>query len=170
MTDPSRVLEHSAVARVRAKLADLDVAGQVVILDDAARTAVQAAEQLGIAVDQIANSLIFTSHAPDQDRPAPLLVLASGGHRVDTTALAARLGLTRLDRADAPTVREATGFAIGGVAPVGHPQPIRTVVDEALAAYDVVWAAAGHPHAVFPTSYPELLRITGGDAHPVAAD
>ena len=78
--------------------------------------------------------LIFTSHGPDQAGPAPLLVLASCGHRVDTTALAARLGLTRLDRADAPTVREATGFAIGGVAPVGHPQPIRTVVDEALAS------------------------------------
>jgi prolyl-tRNA editing enzyme YbaK/EbsC (Cys-tRNA(Pro) deacylase) len=94
----------------------------------------------------------------------PVLVMTSGAHRVDTTQVAALLQVEQVRRADADTVRTATGYAIGGVAPVGHPEPLRTLVDIALARYDVVWAAAGHPHAVFPTSYDELLRITGGTA------
>jgi prolyl-tRNA editing enzyme YbaK/EbsC (Cys-tRNA(Pro) deacylase) len=96
----------------------------------------------------------------------PLLVMTSGAHRVDTALVAKALGVSSVDRADAKSVRAWTGQVIGGVGPVAHPAPIRTLVDNWLARYDVVWAAAGHPHAVFPTSFGELLRITGG----IAAD
>lgn len=155
---------HPAVVRVTARLAELGATGEVRVLSDAARTAAQAAEQLGVTTAQIANSLVFSADG------SPVLVLASGGHRVDTAKVAALLGVTRVDRADPDFVRTHTGFAIGGVAPVGHPEPLRTLVDTALAAYDEVWAAAGHPHTVFPTTYDELLRITGGTPATVAAD
>jgi prolyl-tRNA editing enzyme YbaK/EbsC (Cys-tRNA(Pro) deacylase) len=94
--------------------------------------------------------------------PIPLLVLTSGSHRVDVEHLGSALKL-RLGRADPEFVRAATGQPIGGVAPVGHPAPVRTVVDRALADHPVVWAAAGHPHAVFPSTFDELVRLTGGD-------
>ncbi len=150
---------HPAVRRVVAALTDHGVPGmpdRLRVLDDSARTAAQAAEQLGVGVAQIANSLVFSAD------DAPLLVMASGGHRVDTAKVAALVGAQRVDRADADFVRTHTGFAIGGVAPVGHPEPLRTLVDNDLAAFDEVWAAGGHPHTVFPTTYDELLRITGG--------
>jgi prolyl-tRNA editing enzyme YbaK/EbsC (Cys-tRNA(Pro) deacylase) len=95
--------------------------------------------------------------------------MASGGHRVDTEKLSAILDGATITKANADDVRRATGFAIGGVAPVGHPEPLRTIVDIALSRYDVVWAAGGHPHYVFPTSYDELLRITAGEAAEVGA-
>ena len=98
----------------------------------------------------------------------PLLVLASGAHRVDTEKLAAELGVRRIRRADPKFVRQATGQVIGGVAPLGHPSRLRTVVDTALADYEEVWAAGGIPHAVFPTTYAELLAVTGGTATAVA--
>jgi prolyl-tRNA editing enzyme YbaK/EbsC (Cys-tRNA(Pro) deacylase) len=100
---------------------------------------------------------------------APILVVASGQHRVDTQRLATVLGASQITKANADDVRAATGFAIGGVAPVGHPEPLRTVIDVALSQYDEVWAAGGHPHYVFPTSYDELLRITGGEAAEIGA-
>ena len=149
---------HPSVARVTARLAELGADGSVTELDSSARTAVQAAEQLGVEVAQIANSLVFDADG------APLLVLSSGGHKVDTAKVAGLIGATSVDRATPDFVRAHTGFAIGGVAPVGHPEPLRTLVDTALERYDVVWAAAGHPHSVFPTTYAELLRITGGTA------
>ena len=155
---------HPSVVRVTARLAELGAGGQVRTLDDAARTAAQAAAQLGIEVAQIANSLVFAADG------APLLVMASGGHRVDTAKVAALVGATSVDRATPDFVRTHTGFAIGGVAPVGHPEPLRTLVDTALERYDVVWAAAGHPHSVFPTTYAELVRITGGTPADVGAD
>ena len=154
-----------AVDRVRAALAAAgatDAADGVRMLDSAARTAAQAAEQLGVRPAQIANSLVFV--ARQDGRTEPVLVLASGGHRVDTGKVAELLGAERVERADPDTVRAATGVAIGGVPPIGHPQPLRTLVDAALAAYDAVWAAAGHPHSVFPTSHEELVRITGGSS------
>ena len=160
-----------AVTRVRAALAEAgaaDAADGVRVLDSAARTAAQAAEQLGVEPAQIANSLVFV--AGDGERTEPVLVLASGGHRVDTAKVAGLLGVERVRRADPDTVRAATGVAIGGVPPIGHPQPLTTLVDDALAAYDAVWAAAGHPHAVFPTTHDELVRITGGTSANVAAD
>ncbi|MFK3982091.1 YbaK/EbsC family protein [Micromonospora sp. NPDC050397] len=135
---------------------------QVRILPDAVHTAAAAAAALDIEVGQIANSLIF-----DAD-DTPLLVLTSGAHRVDTSRLAAALGLTALRRASPEFVRRHTGQPIGGVAPVGHPAPVRTLVDIALDKYPEVWAAGGVPQAVFPTTYAELLRITGGSAAEVA--
>ena len=94
---------------------------------------------------------------------APLLVLTSGAHRVDTGKVAALIGAARVRRASPDFVRAATGQAIGGVAPVGHPAPLRTLVDRDLARYDEVWAAGGIPHAVFPTTFAELVKVTGGE-------
>jgi prolyl-tRNA editing enzyme YbaK/EbsC (Cys-tRNA(Pro) deacylase) len=147
--------EHPAVDRVVRALSEHGVTAEVRWLDDAATTAAQAAAALGINVGQIANSLIFLLDG------APLLVLTSGAHRVDVAWLGEQLGGT-ITRASAAVVKEATGQVIGGVAPLGHPVPVRTLVDEALAQYDVVWAAAGHAHTVFPTSYAELIQVTGG--------
>jgi prolyl-tRNA editing enzyme YbaK/EbsC (Cys-tRNA(Pro) deacylase) len=147
------VIDTSRFGRV---LRELGVPGEVRVLPDSAPTAAAAAAQLGCEVGAIANSLVFDADG------APLLVMTSGAHRVDTSRVAALVGAAAVGRADARSVRAWTGQVIGGVAPVGHPAPIRTLVDAWLAKYDVVWAAAGHPHAVFPTSFDELLRITGG--------
>ncbi|RKR87219.1 prolyl-tRNA editing enzyme YbaK/EbsC (Cys-tRNA(Pro) deacylase) [Micromonospora pisi] len=135
---------------------------RVRILPEAVHTAAAAAAALGVEVGQIANSLIFEADG------TPLLVLTSGAHRVDTPRLAATLGLGTLKRATPEFVKHHTGQPIGGVAPVGHPGPVRTVVDTALAGHPEVWAAGGVPRAVFPTTYPELLRLTGGDPAEVA--
>ena len=135
---------------------------QVILLDDAVHTAAAAAEALCVEVGQIANSLIFDADGE------PLLVLTSGAHRVDTAKVAAGLGVSKLRRATPEFVREHTGQAIGGVAPVGHPKPVRTLVDTALQAYDTIWAAGGVPRAVFPISYAELLRVTAGTPADVA--
>ena len=143
-------------ASFAAVLRNLGVAGQVRELPEPAPTAATAAAQLGCEVGAIANSLIFDADG------APLLVMTSGAHRVDTPRVAALTGVSAVSRADARSVREWTGQAIGGVAPVGHPRPVRTVVDTWLEKYDVVWAAGGHSHTVFPTSFAELVRITGG--------
>jgi prolyl-tRNA editing enzyme YbaK/EbsC (Cys-tRNA(Pro) deacylase) len=137
-------------------LRSLGVPGSVRVLPDAAPTAASAAAQLGCEVGAIANSLIFAADG------APLLVMTSGAHRVDTSLVASLIGAAVVDRASAQAVREWTGQAIGGVGPVGHPAPIRTLVDIWLDKYDVIWAAAGHPHTVFPTTFGELVRITNG--------
>jgi prolyl-tRNA editing enzyme YbaK/EbsC (Cys-tRNA(Pro) deacylase) len=155
---------HPSIDKVTRALAEAGATGGVRQLDSSARTAALAAEQLGVEVGAIANSLVFAADG------RPLLVLTSGSHRVDTTLLARTLGVERISRADPEFVREHTGQAIGGVAPVGHPGPLTTVVDRALASYPVVWAAAGHPNAVFPTSFDELVRITGGTPAVVASD
>lgn len=154
---------HPNTANVAAVLDACGVTGEVVELPERAATAAAAAAQLGCAVGAIANSLIF--RADD----APLLVLTSGAHRVDTELLGEQLRLPRIGRGEPDFVREVTGQPIGGVAPVGHPSPIRTVVDLALQDHDVVWAAAGHPHTVFRTTCAELLRITGGTLAKVGA-
>ena len=132
------------------------IMGDIVVLPDAASTAVLAAEALGVEVGAIANSLVFWSDGE------PLLVMTSGAHRVDTAALAERLGRAKIQRATPDQVREATGQAIGGVAPTGHPAPLVTIVDEELARYPEIWAAGGTPHTVFPMTYDELVRLTGG--------
>ena len=142
--------------KVADTLAAAGAAGDVRELPAAATTAALAAEQLGVEVGAIANSLVFDADGE------PLLVLTSGAHRVDTARVAALVGVGALRRATPEFVREATGQPIGGVAPVGHPRPLRTLVDTDLNRYDRVWAAAGIPHTVFPTTYGELLRITGG--------
>jgi len=149
------VLEKAAVKRVITALQENGCAGQVKVLSDSARTAAEAAAALGIEVGQIASSLIFK--LPDG---SPLLVITSGRHRVDTDLVASNLGIEQLGRVDADYVKEQSGFSIGGVAPIGWVSPATILLDEALNDYDVVWAAAGHPHAVYPTSFAELLAIT----------
>jgi prolyl-tRNA editing enzyme YbaK/EbsC (Cys-tRNA(Pro) deacylase) len=135
---------------------------QVRTLPDAVHTAPAAAAALGVEVGQIANSLIFDADGE------PLLVLTSGAHRVDTAKVAAHLGVSALRRATPEFVRERTGQPIGGVAPVGHPKAVRTLVDTDLAGYGEIWAAGGVPRAIFPTTYAELVRITDGSPVEVA--
>jgi prolyl-tRNA editing enzyme YbaK/EbsC (Cys-tRNA(Pro) deacylase) len=147
---------HPSAMKVAGVLRELGVTGDVRELPEPAPTAATAAAQLGCEVGAIANSLVFSADG------APLLVLTSGAHRVDTARVAALIGADKVRRADPEFVRRSTGQVIGGVAPVGHPAPLRTLVDEALGSYGVVWAAAGHAHTVFPTSFAELVRITSG--------
>ena len=149
------VLEKAAVKRVTAALLEHGCAGQIKVLSDSARTAAEAAAALGIEVGQIASSLIFK--LPDG---SPLLIITSGRHRVDTDLVASALGIEKLGRVDADYVKEQSGFSIGGVAPSGWVSPATILIDQALNDYEVVWAAAGHPHAVYPTSFAELLAIT----------
>lgn len=137
------------------------------VLDDDVRTAAAAAAALGVPVGAIANSLVF--RAISDDESTPLLALTSGAHRADLATLAALAGADRVAMADPAFVREHTGQAIGGVAPIGHPHPIATLVDTQLADHPVVWAAAGHPKAVFPTTFADLVALTGGRAAEVGA-
>lgn len=154
--------DHPAVSRVLAVLAAFGHTPQIRHLPDAVRTAKAAAEALGITPAEIANSLVFAADAGDGTSPVPLLVLSSGGHRVDTIKIADTLECAPLRQATPEEVRAWTGFAIGGVAPVGSLTPLRTVVDVSLARYPVVWAAAGHSHSVFATTYDDLLTMTAG--------
>ena len=158
---------HPGVRAVLDALAPWHVVPEIRHLPDAVRTARAAAEALGVTPAEIANSLVFV--ATDHDgTTSPLLVLASGGHRVDVDKVADLAGLAHVEQADPDFVREHTGFAIGGVAPVGHPRHLRTIIDVTLGRYQTVWAAAGHSHSVFATSYDELIRITGGQPMDVA--
>ncbi|WP_433049556.1 YbaK/EbsC family protein [Dactylosporangium sp. CS-033363] len=142
-----------------------DAAGnacRVKVLTDPVHTAAAAAEAIGIEVGQIANSLIFEADGE------PLLVLTSGAHRVDTAKVAALIGVTKIKRAGAEFVRSSTGQVIGGVSPLAHPKPLRTLVDVDLGQYDEVWAAGGIPQAVFPITFAELVRVTSGTTAEVA--
>ena len=153
---------HPSSQAVNDILAAAGLPGRVRILDQPAPTAVAAAEQIGCPLGAIANSLVFAS-AEDE----PVLIMTSGAHRVDLDRVRRGHGLD-LRRAPAEFVRAHTGQPIGGVAPVGHPVPIRTLVDRALAGYDLLWAAGGIPHAVFPLSYTDLVRLTNGTEADVA--
>ncbi|HEY0410292.1 MAG TPA: YbaK/EbsC family protein, partial [Candidatus Dormibacteraeota bacterium] len=144
---------HPRVAAVSTLLARAGATGEVRVLPSEVRTAAAAGAALGVPAGAIVNSLLF---AVDD---SPLLVLTSGAHRVDEPKVAEFLGVRRIARADPEFVRQHTGQVIGGVAPIGHPAPIGTLVDVELARYDQVWAAAGHPAAVFPTTFDELLRL-----------
>ncbi|MFK5690622.1 YbaK/EbsC family protein [Ornithinimicrobium sp. LYQ92] len=146
---PTNQVVHDAVAAA-------GIAPRLVWLDEHARTAALAAAQIGCDVAAIANSLIFECDGE------PLLVMASGAAKVDTDLIARTLGAERVGRADAAFVRRATGQAIGGVAPTGHPAPLRTLVDVELARFDEVWTAGGTPDTVMPLTYEALLRLTGG--------
>ncbi len=151
------ILEKAAVKRFIQAATDLGVKGQVTVLAETARTAVDAANGLGIEVGQIASSLIFKLPLGN-----PLLIITSGRHRVDTDLVAKNLGITELGRADANYVKEVSGYSVGGVAPLGWiSQPEKILIDQALNEYEVVWAASGHPHVVYPTSYDELITCTG---------
>lgn len=126
----------------------------MVILPDSVHTAALAAQALGCEVGAIANSLLFDSGG------SPVLILTSGAHRVDTARAAARIGVETLRRASPDFVREHTGQVIGGVSPLAHPAPVPTYIDPWLRRYDEIWAAAGHPAAVFSTSFDELVAMT----------
>ena len=151
------ILNNPSVIRVTALLKELGCSGEVTILSDSARTALDAANALGIEVGQVASSIVFKLPSGN-----PLLVITSGRHRVDTELVAKNLGVEKLHRADADFVKNASGFSIGGVSPVGWVnKPEIILIDQALNDYGVAWAAAGHPHSVYPTSFEELVRVTG---------
>jgi prolyl-tRNA editing enzyme YbaK/EbsC (Cys-tRNA(Pro) deacylase) len=148
---------HPNAARVQAALSASGSTAEVVELPDSTRTSAEAAEAIGVAVGQIAKSLVFL--ADDE----PVLAVLSGVDRLDTERLRRHVGAAHVARADAARVRDATGFPIGGVSPVAHGGTLRVVLDEALAAYPVIWAAGGTPNAVFPTTFAELVAITGAE-------
>jgi prolyl-tRNA editing enzyme YbaK/EbsC (Cys-tRNA(Pro) deacylase) len=151
------ILEKAAVKRFKEAADSLGVKGEINILADTARTAIDAANGLGIEVGQIASSLIFKLPSGN-----PLLIITSGRHRVDTDLVASNLNIPELGRADANYVKEVSGYSVGGVSPIGWiSTPEITLIDQALNDYDIVWAASGHPHAVYPTSYAELMICTG---------
>ena len=153
------ILTNPSVIRVQSFLAKAGITSQIVALSDSARTAAEAAEALGIEVGQVASSIVFKL-----PNGSALLVITSGRHRVDTKLVATGIGVEKLHRADADFVRDASGFAIGGVSPLGWiSKPEIILIDEALNEYEVVWAAAGHPHAVYPTTYAELIQCTGAE-------
>jgi len=147
--------EHPSIRAFRDELHRRGAAGPVVVLPEAAHTAALAAQAIGCDVGAIANSLLFDGDG------RPVLILTSGAHRVDTAKAAASLGLGRLRRASPEFVRQHTGQVIGGVSPLGHPAALPTSIDPWLQRHDEVWAAAGHPSAVFRTAYDELVRLTG---------
>lgn len=163
--EEANILNHPAVLRVAEVLKSKGIQGQIVALKDSARTAAEAAAALGIEVGQVASSIVFK--LPNGN---PLLVITSGRHRVATELVAKQLGVEKLHRADADYVRSVSGFAIGGVSPVGWVSepaggvapvgwinaPSITLIDLALNDYEIIWAAAGHPHTVFPTTFAEL--------------
>jgi len=164
--------EHPAVLRVQALLHSRGLDPQIAHLAETARTALDAANALGIEVGQVASSIVFG--LPGDPEPTPLLVITSGRHRVDTHRVSEFLGVEKLLRADADFVRKWSGFAIGGVSPVawvsessrglselGYPKELTILIDAALDEYQVLWAAAGHTHAVFPTTFAQLVEITG---------
>ena len=147
--------DHPSITMFRQEHQRLGGTGEIVILPDAVHTAALAAEALGCEVGAIANSLLFDADG------SPVLILTSGAHRVDVPATAARIGVPTLKRAKPEFVRAHTGQVIGGVSPLGHPSPVPTYLDVALRQYREIWAAAGHPAAVFSTTYDELLAMTG---------
>ena len=152
------ILEKAAVRRFKEAADSLGVKGEINILAETARTAIDAANGLGIEVGQIASSLIFKLPSGN-----PLLIITSGRHRVDTDLVANNLDIPELGRADANYVKEVSGYSVGGASPLGWiSKPEKILIDEALNEYDIIWAAAGHPHAVFPTTFEELVTCTGG--------
>ena len=155
-------MEHASISRFRVALTARGGRGRIVTLPDSVHTAALAADALGCEVGAIANSLLFDAGGE------PVLILTSGSHRVDTVKVAAAIGVGSLDRAKPEFVRAHTGQVIGGVSPIAHPSRIRTYLDPSLRQYDEIWAAAGHPAAVFSTTYEELLAMTGATEIEVA--
>jgi prolyl-tRNA editing enzyme YbaK/EbsC (Cys-tRNA(Pro) deacylase) len=159
------LLERPAVKRVAETLAAAGSNATVIVLSDTARTAEDAASSLGCELGAIVKSLVFAIGGQ------PVMALVAGDKRCNTKALPAALGMTgKAKRADADIVREITGFSIGGVAPVGHLNAIPLVIDQSLSRFEVVYAAAGHPHCVFATSVAELSALTGADVNDTLAE
>jgi prolyl-tRNA editing enzyme YbaK/EbsC (Cys-tRNA(Pro) deacylase) len=161
------ILENASVRRVREALRLRGVEGErVIALDGAARTAAEAAAALGCEVGAIVKSLVFSCPGEGGEKQA-VMALVAGDRQCNVEMLGRALGLGMTPgRADADLVRRATGFAIGGVAPLGHPEQLPIAIDGSLARFPLLHAAAGHPHAVFPLTYDELLEWTGGLAAP----
>lgn len=130
-------------------------------MPDSTHTAAEAAAAVGVEVGAIVKSLVFVA-VDDDDEREPVLALVCGDNRADLDALADVLG-TRIEKADARTVKEATGYSIGGVPPLGHPAPVRTVIDRDLLRFETVWSAAGSAYDVFPASPQQLVAWTGGE-------
>jgi len=147
----------ASAAKVQAALDQLGLAARVRLMPDSTRTSKEAADAVGCQTAQIAKSMVFRGKSSDD----PVLVVVSGANRVDTAKLG-RLAGEPIGRADADFVRARTGFAIGGVPPVGHLEPIRIFIDRDLLAFETIWAAAGTPHAVFSLTPQDLIKITGG--------
>ncbi|SFS92654.1 YbaK/EbsC family protein [Saccharopolyspora flava] len=162
MSDDLQLPERSRI--VQERLSEAGLTAQVRELPDSTRTAAEAASALGCEVGAIASSLVFL--ADEQ----PVLVMTSGRHRVDTDLLARSIGAGEVRMASAKQVRAATGQAIGGVAPIGHPAPLRTFIDEALDDYPTIWAAAGTPHTIVPLDVDQLVKLTSGEKIRVAAE
>ena len=156
--------ELGSVARVRAALAALGLTSEVKEFDASTRTAADAAQAIGCTQAQIAKSLVFRA----QESGRAVLVIASGSNRVDEKKVAALLG-EEIGKADADFVRNETGFAIGGVAPVGHTGPVTVLIDADLQQFAEIWAAAGAPNAVFRLTPADLARVTGGQVAEVKA-
>lgn len=158
------ILENASVKRVREALLARGAGERVIVLDGAARTAAEAAAGLGCEVGAIVKSLVFAAEGN------PVMALVAGDRQCDVAALGRALGLAvPPGRADAALVRRATGFAIGGVAPLGHVETLPVVIDDSLQRFPLLHAAAGHPHAVFPLSYSELVAWTGGKPAAISA-
>ncbi len=168
MTETTTESLPPGVQRVSAVLAERGHPHAPRMLDDAARTAQQAADALGVALGQIAKSIIFRRKSDD----AAVLVVTSGDLRVDEKKVQAIVCAEggKLGRADADFVKDKTGFSIGGVSPLAHATPPVTLIDRALFRFDVIWAAAGHPHGVFPLSPDDLVRLTGAPVHDVTQE
>lgn len=150
-------------AAIQQLLTESGCAGRVRVLPESTHTAAQAAAALGCEPGAIASSLIFLAGEE------PLLVMTSGAHRVDTDLLSSALGVP-VEMARAKLVKQVTGQPIGGVSPIGHPAPLRTLVDRSLQEYDVLWAAAGSRNSVFSIGFADLVRITSGTVTQVAED
>lgn len=149
-------MQKAAVQRALTAIQSHGMNGEIKLLSESARTAADAAAALGIQVGQIASSIVFK--LPNE---APLLVITSGRHRVDTNRVANLLSIAELGRADADYVKGCSGYSVGGVSPIGWlNQPAITLIDQALSDYPIIWAAAGHPHTVFPTTFDELQSVT----------
>ncbi|MGB8435086.1 MAG: YbaK/EbsC family protein [Burkholderiales bacterium] len=155
---PLRVESGRSARRVQRALAAAGISTQVVELLESTRTAVDAAAAIGCRAEQIAKSLVFRCRGSEQ----PVLVVAGGAKRVDEHLVSAYLN-AEIVKADANFLRVATGFAIGGVPPLGHDSPLRTLIDEDVVKLDIIWAAAGTPHAVFSVDPQRLIQVIGGD-------
>jgi len=154
----------ASVRRVEEALAAAGGGHKVIALEQSARTSAQAASAVGCQVDQIAKSLVFRGAQSQR----AVLVIASGANRVDEGKVAALIA-EPVGRADADFVRQRTGFAIGGVAPVAHAEPLTILIDEDLMRWPEIWAAAGHPNTVFKLTPDDLVRLTGGRVAPIKA-
>ncbi|RUS43804.1 YbaK/EbsC family protein [Cohnella sp. AR92] len=156
MSEPTAALKASA-QRIQSVLSEMGYGERVVELPGSTHSAQEAAEAIGCDISRIAKTIVFRAKPTGE----PVLVVASGVNRINERALAKALE-KKLSKADAEFVRERTGFVIGGVAPIGHAEAIETIIDEDLLEFDEIWAAAGHPHAVFRMTPSELVAMTQG--------